>query len=95
MTIEGQFIVESAALISLTILVIALFLALLRLAWGPSLPDRVVAFDLIVSLTLGIICSYSLLTDQSVFLDDALVLSLIGFLGTVAFAWYLEKRIVQ
>jgi multicomponent Na+:H+ antiporter subunit F len=71
---------------------VALLLALARLVRGPSLPDRVVALDLIAALTVGIICTYAIGTNQQVFLDVAIVLALIAFLGTVAFAQYVERR---
>ena len=71
---------------------VAMFLALGRLVRGPSLPDRVVALDLIAALTVGIIGTYSIGTNQQVFLDVAIVLALIAFLGTVAFAQYVERR---
>jgi multicomponent Na+:H+ antiporter subunit F len=70
----------------------ALFLAFFRLARGPSLPDRVVALDLIAVITVGIIAAYAIDVGQRVFLDAALVVALIGFLGTVAFAQYVERR---
>lgn len=70
----------------------ALFLAFLRLARGPSLPDRVVALDLIAVIVVGVIAAYAIDVDQRVFLDAALVVGLIGFLGTVAFASYVERR---
>jgi multicomponent Na+:H+ antiporter subunit F len=43
------------------------------------------------SLAVGIIAVYSVATGQPIFLDVAIVLALIGFLGTVAFAYYIEK----
>ena len=70
----------------------AMFLALARLYRGPSLPDRVVALDLIASLVVAFICTYAIGTEQPVFLDVAIVLALITFLGTVAFAQYIERR---
>ena len=70
----------------------ALFLAFVRLARGPSLPDRVVALDLIAVIVVGIIAAYAIDVDQRVFLDAALVVALIGFLGTTAFARYVERR---
>lgn len=73
-------------------LLAALFLSFRRLARGPSLPDRVVAADLITSLTVGLICTYAIATSQHVFLDVAIVLALIGFLSTVAFAIYIQRR---
>jgi multicomponent Na+:H+ antiporter subunit F len=77
----------------LAILMAALLLAFLRLVRGPSLPDRVVALELISFLTTGVIATYAIVTDQHVFLDVAITLALITFLATVAFARYLEKSI--
>jgi multicomponent Na+:H+ antiporter subunit F len=72
----------------------AFLLAFIRLARGPSLPDRVVALDLIASLAVGWIALYSIATNQSVFLDVAIVLALISFLGTVGFAYFIAKGAV-
>jgi multicomponent Na+:H+ antiporter subunit F len=67
-------------------------LVFIRFLLGTSLPDRVVALDLLITVGIGIISIYSIVTDQSTFLDIALILALIAFLGTVAFSYYLEKR---
>ncbi len=73
-------------------LVAALLLAFVRLALGPSLPDRVVALDLISVITVGLIAAYAIDVEQPVVLDAALVVALIAFLGTIAFAQYIERR---
>jgi len=67
-------------------------LAFIRLVIGPSLPDRVVALDLIATLSVATIGTYAIATDQQVFVDVAIVLALIAFLGTIAFAQYIERR---
>jgi multicomponent Na+:H+ antiporter subunit F len=72
-------------------LCVALFLAFWRLLRGPSLPDRVVALDLIAMLSVGFIAMYDIVTNDTVFLDVAIVLALVAFLGTVAFARYVER----
>jgi multicomponent Na+:H+ antiporter subunit F len=72
-------------------LTVALFFAFIRLARGPSLPDRVVALDLITVITVGFIAAYAIDVGQRVFLDAAIVVALIAFLGTVAFARYVER----
>jgi multicomponent Na+:H+ antiporter subunit F len=77
----------------LPVLSVAILLAFIRLVRGPSLSDRVVALDLMTTLIIGIIAVYAIATNQSVFLDVASVLALISFLGTVAFAYYVERRI--
>jgi multicomponent Na+:H+ antiporter subunit F len=71
---------------------VALLLAFVRLARGPSLSDRVIALDLIAVLAVGLIAMVAFEAEQAVFLDAAIVLALVAFLGTVAFARYLERR---
>mgnify|MGYP002761029915 FL=1 len=74
------------------ILVISELMVFVRFLKGPSVIDRVVALDLVVTIGIGIISIYSIITETSNFLDIAMILALIAFLGTVAFSYYLEKR---
>lgn len=80
---------SAAALFALAL---ALLFAFIRLVRGPTLPDRVVALELIASLTVGIIAAYAVIWKVPSALDVALVLALVGFLAAVAFSRYLEKR---
>jgi multicomponent Na+:H+ antiporter subunit F len=77
----------------LPILVLAVVLAFVRLVMGPTLPDRVVALDLMTTLGIGVIAVYAIANDDPIFLNVAIVVALISFLGTIAFAYYVEKRI--
>ncbi len=77
----------------LPLLSIAIALPVFRLVRGPSLPDRVVALDLMGTTAIAIFATYALINDQPAFLDAALVVGLIGFIGTIAFAYYTERRI--
>ncbi|WP_194777844.1 cation:proton antiporter [Pararhodonellum marinum] len=83
---------EYLYLIILPILALSILLIFVRFLIGPSLSDRVVALDLLVTCGTGIIAVYSIYTNQSDFLDIAMIFALIAFLGTVAFSYYLEKR---
>ena len=85
-------VLDGAVVLASVMLTCTVALAFLRLLRGPSLPDRVVAFDLMTSVAVGIMALYSIATEETVFLDVAIVLALISFLGTVAFARYLEQR---
>ena len=70
-------------------------LAFIRLARGPSLPDRVVALDM-MTVTIVAFCGlYGIFTAVPAFLDVAVIVALIGFLGTVALARYVERRITR
>jgi len=86
--------IEWAALISLALMMISFFLTFARLAIGPRTPDRIVALDLITVITIGTIVSYIFLTKLVVFLYAAVILALIAFLGTVAYARFLERRVL-
>ena len=79
--------------IVLAMLCVAMFLAFARLLRGPSLPDRVVALDLIALLSVGFIAIYDIVTNDTVFLDVAIALGLIAFVGTIAFARYVERGV--
>ncbi len=87
MTIE-----EYLYYIILPILAISVLLVFCRFVLGPSIADRVVALDLLITIGITIIAVYSIVYDQSTFLDIAMILGLIAFLSTVAFSYYLEKR---
>lgn len=74
------------------ILGISALLVFYRFIIGPNIVDRVVALDLSISIGVAIIAAYCILTEEFAFLDDAMILALIAFLGTVAFSYYLTKN---
>lgn len=82
-----------ATIFVLPVLGISLVLAFVRLARGPSLPDRVVALDLVTTLVIAIAAVYAIAQNQPVLIDVVTVLALLSFLGTIGFAQYLEKRV--
>lgn len=86
-------LLNMALIVVAPLLAAAVIAAFIRLARGPSLPDRVVALDLMVTLGIGIIAVYAVANDQPAFLDVAVVLALISFLATIAFAYYMERRV--
>ena len=69
----------------------AMLMGFIRLIAGPTLPDRIVAFELIATNSAGIIVGYAIVTRQSVLLDVASVWAIISFLSVIAFAYYIEK----
>ena len=75
---------QSAIFLSYLLLSLALLGALVRLVRGPTLPDRVVALELMASLTVAFIGIYALNNDRPAFLDVAMVLALTAFLTAVA-----------
>jgi multicomponent Na+:H+ antiporter subunit F len=70
----------------------AFVLALLRLLRGPTSADRVVALDFMSAVAAGAAGLQTLATGSDAFLRVATILALLGFLGTVALAKYVERR---
>ena len=70
---------------------VALLITVARLVKGPTLPDRIVAMDLIGVLVVGLIVVLAASTGVPATLDAAVVIALIGFVGTVAYATYVER----
>lgn len=83
---------EMPETLAFLMLAMAMTFATIRLIRGPSLVDRVVALDLFAIIVAGFLTVYAIETNQQVYLDVAIVQSLFAFLGTVAFAQYLERR---
>jgi multicomponent Na+:H+ antiporter subunit F len=81
-----------AILLVFSSLVAVLVMAFYRLLLGPSLADRVVALDLVAAVTIGINAFFAVTTDEVVLLDVVAVVALTSFLGTIAFAYYIEVR---
>jgi multicomponent Na+:H+ antiporter subunit F len=76
----------------LALLMVSILLSTIRLGRGPSLADRVIALDLIVAASVTLLAILSISFQKVVFLDVAIVLALVSFVATVAFAVFLQKR---
>ena len=82
---------EMVTQFALVTLGVALLVAVIRLVKGPSLPDRIVAMDLVGVLVVSLIVVLAASTQVRATLDAAIVIALIGFVGTVAYATYVER----
>lgn len=78
--------------ISSGMLVIAFLLAFVRLLKGPGIYDRIVAMDLVASITAGFVLLFSLVVDNAVYIDIVITLSLISFIGSIAISTYLKQK---
>lgn len=84
-------ILGGAVEISLVLLYLGMFAALVRLVKGPSLPDRVMALDLVASLAVGISAVHAVETGDAIYIRVGVVIALIGFIGTAAWASYIRR----
>ena len=73
------------------LVVLALVLGFVRLVRGPSLPDRVVALDMMTVALVAFCALGAIFFEVSAFLDVAVVLALVGFIATVALSRYAER----
>jgi multicomponent Na+:H+ antiporter subunit F len=85
-------LMDNAGLWLLGFLGLAMILAFVRLIRGPDLPDRVVALDLMTTIGVAVCGVYAVTMDKLLYLDVAIVMALITFVGTLALARYLEEK---
>jgi multicomponent K+:H+ antiporter subunit F len=79
-------VVVTAAHLALLLLSAALLLCVYRLLRGPSPQDRILALDTLYIDTLALLVVAGVRFAEPAFFDAALVIALLGFLGTVALA---------
>lgn len=86
---SGTAFLEMAIYAGLGLLSVAFLLTVYRIIAGPTLPDRILGLDMLVSVGIGFIAIVAVKTGFFLYLDVAIALGLVGFLATVAFARYL------
>ena len=84
-----------AVTITFTGLLVSFVLAFIRLIIGPTHADRLIALDLIGSITISFIAVFTITSGQTAFLDVAITLALVVFVGTVAFVSFMKARLIQ
>jgi multicomponent Na+:H+ antiporter subunit F len=89
---SGAAFLDFAITASLALLTASLVLVTVRIARGPSLPDRILGLDMLVSVGIGYIAVFAIKTGFMLYLDVAISLGLVGFLATVAFARFVLQR---
>jgi multicomponent Na+:H+ antiporter subunit F len=85
----AETILSFTTWLALALLVAAFLLTVWRVVQGPTLPDRVVALDMLVGIVIGFIALIAIRTGFTLYIDIAIALGLVGFLATVAFARFI------
>jgi len=78
--------------VSFAALLVALVLALVRLIRGPGSSNTIIAMDLVASIVMAYILVYSVWVNKFIYVDIAIMISLISFMGTVAISIYLKDK---
>lgn len=76
---------------TLTMFVLAMALALLRLVRGPSAQDRVLALDFLYVVAMLILLVLAIRDDSRMYFEGALLMVLFGFVGSLALAKFLLR----
>jgi multicomponent Na+:H+ antiporter subunit F len=88
-------IVYAATIFASVVLSLAFLLTVYRVVKGPTLPDRIIALDMLVGIAIGFIAVIAIRTGFTLYIDIAIALGLVGFLATVAFARFVLSRPVD
>lgn len=80
--------------ISLLLLVISIIGCLYRVLKGPSMSDRITALDTIGIQLIGIVAVLSMLFETQAYVDIILLIGILAFISTVAFARFIERGVV-
>lgn len=91
MSWSGDFL-SMATDASLLVLSVALVLIVGRIVRGPTLPDRILALDMLIAAVIGFIATMGVKTGFTLYVDIAIALGLVGFLSTVALARFVLSR---
>lgn len=78
--------------IAMVLLAVSFVICVVRITIGPTLPDRILALDVLVALGIGFIAVIGVKTKFYLYLDIAISLGLVGFLATVAFSRFIMNR---
>ena len=77
--------------VAFSMVAIALLLNLYRLLVGPSMPDRILALDTLSINSITILIMLSLYLDNVLYFEAALLIAVMGFVGTVALSKYILR----
>ena len=83
---DGENFLDIAVQIAFAVLSLSFLLTVLRVLKGPTLPDRILALDMLVGVGIGFIAVTGLASGVTFNVDIAIALGLVGFLATIAFA---------
>ncbi|NWJ25195.1 cation:proton antiporter [Rhizobium sp. RM] len=87
-----ELLVSYTTILASGLLSVAFLATVYRVVVGPTLPDRIIALDMLVGIAIGFIAVIAIRTGFNLYVDIAIALGLVGFLATVAFARFVLSR---
>jgi len=86
--------IQAMLTIALTFYGISICISVIRIIIGPSLPDRIVALDMIGVTLVSSIAIISVMLTTTAFLEVILILAILAFISTIAFSKYIERGVI-
>ncbi|MCR2822692.1 Na(+)/H(+) antiporter subunit F1 [Lederbergia panacisoli] len=80
--------------VSLTLFALAIVISLYRIIRGPSIPDRVIAMDMIGVNLISAIAAISILLKTKAYLEVILILGILAFISTIALSKFIERGVI-
>ncbi len=84
--------IDTAILVSLGVIGLAMLLCLWRLLRGPTVPDRVLALDTLYINTIAMLILFGMYLRSAIYFEAALIIAMLGFVGTVMLCKYVLRR---
>jgi multicomponent K+:H+ antiporter subunit F len=77
--------------IAFAMIALAMILSLYRMAIGPDMTDRILALDTLYINTIALLVLIGIYMDNSTYFESALLIAIMGFVGTVALSKYMLR----
>jgi len=77
--------------IAFALLALSVLLSFLRLLKGPDLPDRILALDTLYINAIALVVLLGLHLDTALYFEAALLIAVMGFVGTIGLSKYLLR----
>jgi multicomponent K+:H+ antiporter subunit F len=84
-------VIAGALMFAMACVALAIVLNLYRLFKGPGAADRILALDTMVINAIALIVLHGILEETTMYFEAALLLAMVGFVGTVAYAKFLLR----
>ena len=84
--------IDTAVVVALYVIGLAMLLSLWRLLRGPSVPDRILALDTLYLNTIAALILFGMHLKSSIYFEAALVIAMLGFVSTVMLSKYVLRR---
>ena len=85
-------IIQFAIVGSMYVVGLAMLMALWRLLRGPTVPDRILALDTLSVTAIAQLMLFGMHLDTAVYFEAALIIAMLGFVGTVVLSKYVLRR---